>query len=165
MAGLVYLPASAQNFSAYDLIAAVNALRANQGLEPYQVDSGLMSYAQEHSEYQARTGISTHTHSDGLSPRAYGITENIANGTTSFMTLNLVINQIWADAIHMNTMVGYESGFAGVGIATSGDMVYITLDVRPGKSAATLAPSAGTQGSTAWGRRTRRSATTRTPFS
>ncbi len=137
--------ATAQNFTAYDLIAAVNALRASRGLAPYEIDGGLMGYAQEHSEYQARTGISTHTHSDGLSPWAYGVTENIAAGTTSFVTLDWIIYQVWSDSIHMNTMVGYESGFAGVGIAQTGDQVYVTLDVRPGTSAATLAPSGSSQ--------------------
>ncbi len=137
----------AQTFSARDLLAAVNALRAANGLAPYQADGGLMAYAQEHSEYQASIGKNTHVHSDGLSPQAYGVTENIASGGAQYLTLDAIIYQIWADSLHMNTMIGYESGFAGVGIAVSGGTVYVTLDVRPGKSAATLAPSGGTQSS------------------
>ncbi len=118
--GFIYFPiedARAQTFTIYDLLAAVNSLRASYGLAPYEADSSLMTYAQEHSEYQASTGVSTHTHSDGNSPRTYGVTENVAAGTIQFMTLDFVIYQIWADSIHMNTMVGYESGYAGVGIA------------------------------------------------
>lgn len=138
--------AQAQNFSAADVLAAVNALRRSRGLEPYKSDPALMKYAQEHSKYQASIGQSTHTHSDGLSPSAYGITENIAAGTTQFLTVDVIVYQIWADALHMNTMVGYESGFAGVGVAVSGDTVYVTLDVRPGQSAATQAPSGSGQG-------------------
>jgi len=140
-----YHSAHAQTFSASDLLAAVNALRAANGLAPYQADGGLMAYAQEHSEYQASIGTSTHTHSDGLRPQAYGVTENIAAGGSGFLTLDVIIYQIWADSLHMNTMVGYESGYAGVGIAVNGGTVYVTLDVRPGQSAATLAPSSGTQ--------------------
>lgn len=139
--------AQAQTFGVHDLLAAVNALRAARGLPPYQADGGLMAYAQEHSEYQAKINSSTHTHSDGLSPQAYGVTENIAAGNAQFLTLDVIINQIWADSLHMNTMVGYDSGYAGVGIALNGGTVYVTLDVRPGKSAATLAPSGATQAS------------------
>lgn len=141
-----WVAVSAQTFTAYDLLAAVNNLRASNGLAPYQTDGSLMAYAQEHSEYQARTGISTHIHSDGNSPRVYGVTENIASGSIGFMTLDLVMYQIWADSIHMNTMIGYESGSAGVGIAVSGGEVYITLDVRPGTSASALPPNGSTEG-------------------
>jgi LysM repeat protein len=143
------IPARAQSFGAGDVLAAVNALRKASGLTPYQPDSGLMSYAQEHSEYQARTGQSTHTHSDGLRPSAYGITENIAAGSVQSLTTDYIVYQIWADALHMNTMIGYDSGFAGVGVAVNGGTVYVTLDVRPGQSASTLAPSgSGQPGST-----------------
>lgn len=56
---------------------------------------------------------------------------------------DFIVNQIWSDAIHMNTMVGYASGFVGVGIATHGSTTYITLDARPGGSAAISAPRQG----------------------
>lgn len=140
------IPARAQSFSAGDLLAAINALRASRGLPPYQRDGGLMAAAQQHSEYQAQIGQSTHVHSDGLSPSAHGVVENIAAGSAGSLTPSIIVNQIWADALHMNTMIGYETGFAGVGIAVSGGTVYVTLNVRPGQSAATLAPSGPPQG-------------------
>lgn len=146
---LLFIPAVsayAQSFNAGDLLAAVNALRAARGLAPYQRDGELMAYAQKHSEYQAKIGQSTHMHSDGLTSGAYGITENIAAGSVGSLTPNIIINQIWADALHMNTMLGYETGYAGAGIAVSGDTVYVTLNVRPGQSAATLAPPNQTPG-------------------
>jgi LysM repeat protein len=136
--------ASAQTISAFDVIAAVNNLRAQYGLAPYQVDSGLMAYSQQHSEYQASINTSTHTHSDGTTPRSYGVTENIASGTASLLTMDFVIRQIWADSIHMNTMIGYDSGYAGAGVALSGGTVYITLDVRPGESAGAPPSASGT---------------------
>jgi hypothetical protein len=146
------LPARAQSFSANDLIAAVNNLRASRGLAPYQIDGGLMSYAQEHSQYQASINTSTHNHSDGNGPSAYGVTENVAGGDVGYLTLDAVINSIWADPVHMKTMVGYDSGYVGAGIAVGGNTVYVTLDVRPGESAAPqpgapsgAAPPAGTQ--------------------
>lgn len=141
--------ARAQSFSAGDLLAAINALRAARGLPPYQRDGELMAYAQKHSEYQAKIGQSTHVHSDGSTSGAYGITENIAAGSASLLTPNIIISQIWADALHTHTLLGYETGFAGVGIAVSGDTVYVTLDVRPGQSAATLpSPDQAPSGST-----------------
>lgn len=127
---------SAQSFGAGELIAAVNALRAAQGLAPYAVDSGLMAYAQEHSDYQARTGISTHVHSDGTSSASRGIQENIAAGNGQFMSVDFIINQIWADASHRGTMTGYAGGSVGAGIASSGDTIYVTLNVRPSGGAA-----------------------------
>jgi LysM repeat protein len=110
---------------------AVNALRLSRGLAPYVVDPAMMAYAQEHSEYQASIGISTHTHSDGSLPWESGIQENVASGSVDFIDIDFIIYQVWADAVHMKPMVGYASGGMGVGVAISGDTVYYTLDVLP----------------------------------
>lgn len=40
------------------IIEVINRLRAREGLEPNAVDAWIMSYAQEHSDYQAQTGTS-----------------------------------------------------------------------------------------------------------
>ncbi|MDD5466241.1 MAG: CAP domain-containing protein [Anaerolineales bacterium] len=135
-------PASAQNFGAYDLIAAVNALRASQGLAPYTVDAELMAYAQEHSEYQASTDTSTHQHSDGQNSLSRGYLENVAGGDIGYLTVDAIVNQIWADPVHMKTMVGYASGYVGAGVAASSTTVYVTLNVLPGDGAAPAAASA-----------------------
>lgn len=135
--------AAAQSISAAGLIAEINALRASQGLAPYRVDSGLMATAQEHSEYQARIGQGTHTHSGGQNPAGLGLQENIANGSAQMMTSSLVVYQIWADAIHMHTMTAFTGGALGVGVAANGDTVYVTLDVRP-EGAAAAAGNTGT---------------------
>lgn len=132
--------AFAQAYTPYDIINEVNALRANKGLAPYQVDSRLMTWAQEHSEYQASMGVSTHQHKDNTIPWAIGIHENIAAGTVGFITPDIIIYEIWADPVHMDTMVGYTTGLVGVGVAQSGDTVYYTLDVIEGTNSVTVTP-------------------------
>jgi LysM repeat protein len=128
-------PALAQDFSASDVIAAVNDLRAKGSLAPYQVDSGLMDYAQQHSEYQASINTSTHQHSDGTLPWSKGLIENVAAGGAGFLTVNDIISAIWADALHMKTMVGFSSGYIGVGIASNDTTTFVTLDLQPGSAA------------------------------
>jgi LysM repeat protein len=131
---------SAQDLSADDVIAAVNNLRSGAGLPVYKVDPWLMGYAQEHSEYQARIDTSTHQHSDGLLPGARGVWENVAMGDKGYLTVDAILSPIWADPVHMKTMVGFTSGFIGVGVASNDSSTFVTLDVRPGNSAATVAP-------------------------
>jgi LysM repeat protein len=114
--------------SAGDLVSAVNALRAAHALPPYQVDSNLMAFAQEHSEYQASIGTVTHTHIDGSSPEQDNVFENVAEG--SDLAAETVIYSLWSDALHQSTMIGIKTGFIGAGVATSNGISYFTIDVR-----------------------------------
>jgi LysM repeat protein len=124
--------AAPQAITAGEVMALVNELRRSRGLQPYTVDAGITAYAQEHSAYQASIQTSTHLHSDGQTSLAHGLVENVAGGTTGYLTAQAVVYQIWADPVHMKTMVGYTSGAAGVGVASSGGTDYVTLNVRPG---------------------------------
>lgn len=134
--------ASAQYETGYDLVAAVNALRAAYGLEPYTIDYWIMDYAQQHSQYQADTQTSTHTHSDGTNSLSQGLIENVAGGDTGYVTVDIVVNQIWVDWGHLNTIIGYESGQVGGGVANgANNTTYYTLNVRVGqKVTTTLTP-------------------------
>jgi hypothetical protein len=49
----------AQNETPYDLINAINDLRASRGLAPYTIDPWIMEYAQEHAEHMP---LSTRAH-------------------------------------------------------------------------------------------------------
>ena len=142
-------PARAQAPSAYDLIAAVNELRAANGLPAYEVAADLMGYAQSHSDYMASSGNITHTRADGSMPHDYGFIENIAGGTN--LSIQTTIYEFWADALHWNTMVGVSSGTVGAGVSTNGDWIYYTLDVRrTGAGAGTgYTPPAATSGAPA----------------
>ncbi len=122
-----------------ELIQRVNALRAQNGLPPYQTNAILMSVAQAHSEYQASIHQGTHIGPYGDHPRdrvraaGYGggapifVSENIAWGSVSHATPAWAV-QLWTqDAPHLNTMLGSYHD-VGAGCASDGNMIYFTLD-------------------------------------
>ncbi len=132
---MITQPASAQTGTAAELIAGVNALRQNQGLAPYAVDSYLMSYAQSHSDYMASLGTWTHIRADGSTAFDVGIKENVAMGTN--MSVSFCIYTVWSDWVHWETMVGYQTGSVGAGVAVANGNVFYTLNVSPGNTANT----------------------------
>lgn len=115
-------------YSAYDLIAAVNDLRAQNGLPPYQVDAGLMGYAQTHADYMASIASVTHIRADGSRPSDLGIQENIAMGAN--YSPSDVIYTLWTDSAHWNNLVGVAGGYIGAGVAQSGSFIYYAMDIR-----------------------------------
>ncbi|MBN1146985.1 MAG: LysM peptidoglycan-binding domain-containing protein [Anaerolineales bacterium] len=132
-------PERARLNSAYDLIAAVNQLRASNGLPAYQVNAALMAAAQAHSNYQASIGSVTHSGSGGTRPKdraaaaGYGgsatiyVSENIAGGMS--MTYQSAFQMWQGDSLHLNTMLGANYQDVGAGVATAGGMTFFTLDV------------------------------------
>jgi len=161
-------PAHASPSSASEVIALVNQLRASNGLAPYRVDSALMAAAQAHSEYQAANGSITHTGLGGSTPRDRAVAAGYGGGGTIFISENIMGGrnltaaqavQAWqGDAPHLGTMLNPSARDAGVGIATAGDMVYMTLDAGykageantspPSTAPAPAPPAAGTAAAT-----------------
>lgn len=143
----VKMPVQAQAGSATELINAVNQLRQSLGLAPYTVDSFLMGFAQSHSDYMASIGRWTHTRADGTTSFDYGIKENVAMGST--LSAQYVVNTIWADWVHWQTMVGYTTGKVGAGIAVSNGIAYYTLNVLPDDALVSQpVPTSSAQGTT-----------------
>ena len=149
-------PGRAQAGDAYSLIAAVNQLRAANGLPALQVNSILMSVVQAHTDYQAAIGEVTHISADGSRPRdraaaaGYGggatffISENIGGGTN--LSVAEVIGWWQGDDLHLTTMLGANYAEIGAGVAVAGDFVYYTIDTAyvSGGSYVPLATSGAT---------------------
>ncbi len=130
--------------SAYDLIAAVNDLRLNNGLSEISNDGYLMSAAQTQADYLASTcnlSCNGHVGAGGTYARdravaaGYSLTsgmnvvENWA-GRNSSATLSDVIYDTWADADHMAVMLHADAVAVGAGVSVSADgYVYYVLDV------------------------------------
>jgi uncharacterized protein YkwD/LysM repeat protein len=129
-------PQPPQVSSAYDLIEAVNNLRASYGLSAYQPNAILIAAAQAHAEYQASIGTVTHYSADGSSPyqralaAGYAVggwySENIIAGFN--LSAQGAVDAWMGDAPHQNTMLSSTLRDVGAGVATLGDKVYYTLD-------------------------------------
>jgi LysM repeat protein len=142
--------------TAYDLIAAVNDLRANYGLTAIEADSALMNAAQTQADYIAgfcefscngHLGPGGNYARDRAVAAGYPLTtgmnviENWDSGNSA-TTLSEVIYEDWADEDHMNTMLHPDAVAVGAGVSVSADgSLYFILDV------AVLYGSGGSSGS------------------
>ncbi len=146
--------------SPYDLINAVNALRASYGLPPYSISSILMYTAQAQAEFMAATGNVTHFGPGGIGvtdrllaagyPLAGDLSlggfrsENITGGNES-MTAQTAVNQWTGDAPHLNTMISPNLTEIGAGVAVANGRVYYVIDCAlPTTSGASQTAGAGT---------------------
>ena len=149
--------AAAPYFStATELIDAVNALRASNGLPAYAPNSILMGTAQAQAEYNLSIGTMTHISADGLRPferalqSGYAVAGDISLG--GFFAENIVAGvglsaaeavQIWTgDAPHLNTMLSSNLQDIGAGVAVSGNTFYYVIDcgLSTGGTPATFVP-------------------------
>jgi LysM repeat protein len=147
--------------SPYDVIAAVNALRAARGLAALQANGSLMAAAQGHSDYMSANSIISHTGVGGSSPRdravaaGYGggagvtVTENIAVAQVA-TAVDTIVNSIWGDSLHMNTMLSSSYTHIGVGVSVVDGQAYYALkagnisggQVNPSQNSTPAAPGA-----------------------
>ena len=150
-----------------DLIAAVNAYRASNGLPPLEPNTALMRISQSQSDYQALIGACSHTGPDGSRPidRAYAagygsgaiifISENIACLPADLPASEVVAMWAGADPLHLGTLVKAQYKQIGAGVTELDGTAYFTLDVgvvAGGKmptftQAAPAAPGSTPQGS------------------
>jgi LysM repeat protein len=127
----------------YDLVNAVNALRASFGLAPYGISPILMSTAQAQADFMASTGDMTHAGPGGIGlterllaagyPLAGDLSlggfraENITGGDES-MPVEAAVDRWTGDALHLDTMVSQNLTEIGAGVALSGGRVYYVID-------------------------------------
>ena len=133
--------------SPYDVIAAVNELRAGKGLPALEIDGSLMAAAQGQSDYlgstygtnfpswdQGHTGAGgTYARDRAVAagyPLAAGmnVVENWAGGNNSTPLFD-VIYDYWADDAHMSTMITADGVAVGAGVTEGDGYVYYILNV------------------------------------
>ena len=147
--------------SPYDLIAAVNSLRAQSGVAGLSANGALINAAQAHSAYQAAIGTWSHTGTGGTDETARAIAAGYGSGgsvscdeAVAVGNLNNTVNDIvfsfWSDYTHRD-LVLTNSRYVdiGAGVYEQDGLVYYTVDVcvsgsspgnPPGRSASTPAP-------------------------
>lgn len=150
-----FVLSAARYSNAQELAAEVNALRAQNGLPPYQLNPVLMAVAQAHAEYMAATGMVTHYSADGSRPfqRALAAGYPVAGDLTQggFFSENIIAGrnmtaaqavQAWTgDAPHLNTMLADHLTEMGVGVAVQGDVYYYVVDAaRPASGSVAYTP-------------------------
>ncbi len=129
--------------SAYELIDAVNMLRAAHGLTPYKISPILMSTAQAQADYMAASGSVSHAGPGGASvterllaagyPLAGDLalggfrSENITAGNET-MTAEDAVNRWTSDALHLTTMISPSLTEIGAGVSVNGGRVYYVID-------------------------------------
>ena len=128
--------------SGYDVIAAVNALRASYGLASYDIDPILMMAAQTQADYLASTpnfgsghigpgGTDADARAIALGfPYVQGLDINENWGILrEGEPIESLILSGWSDALHMHTMLHDRGQLVGAGVAVSGEVAYVILDV------------------------------------
>ena len=131
------------SLSALELLTEVNDLRAAENLPPYKTNSILMTIAQSHADYIARTGVMTHFDAKGAAPYQRAISagysvagdlsqgglffENIGSGTG--LTVSGIVGVWQDDNEDLQTMISEELKDVGAGVAVAGGVTYYVLDV------------------------------------
>ncbi len=129
--------------SPYDLIAALNELRENQGLNPVEIDGSLMAAAQGQADYLA--SISPNVGDGHSGPGGSRAPDRaVAAGYPLGPGMNVIecwaadapstpisdiIYGTWSDPLHWDTMLAPDATHVGVGIAEGNGLVYYILDL------------------------------------
>jgi LysM repeat protein len=131
------------SYTAYDVIGAVNALRASHGLSAYSANSILMGTAQAQANYMAATGTVTHYGANGSLPyqralaAGYSVENAISNPPGFFsenieggpdLTPDAVVKAWQGDSPHLLTMLSPNLQDIGAGIAVAGGFYYYVID-------------------------------------
>lgn len=136
-AGTAAEPQAAPAARAYDLIAAINDVRASSGLPALETDPILMSVAQAQNDWRLAAGVTTHTGPDGSTPRERATAAGYGGGATVFISEIIVdgTGLTVAGAIewwmgsdpHRNTILSPNYVHVGAGAGESGGVWRYTV--------------------------------------
>jgi LysM repeat protein len=148
------ISAKAQDSRAYDLIAMVNQLRAEQGLPALQINSLLMSAAQSQTDWRVSSGnYITHSGEGGTTPSDRAVAAGYGGGAKIIASENIaytsgfnpqkVVYDLWSDDVHYRTMTNPQYVDIGAGVSDGGGFVHYTIlvGVIAGQARATSTPS------------------------
>ena len=126
--------------SPYDLIAAINAIRSQNGLDAVEADPILMTIAQNQADYISSIQSGGHVDANGGQERdraeAAGFSVASAGGwidecwsaVRDGTAIETMIYNQWSDFDHWYQITNPGSKFVGVGVAESGGLTYYILD-------------------------------------
>ncbi len=148
---------NASSYSAYDVIAAVNAVRAANGLAPFEINGALMAAAQAHSNYQASIGSTTHTGQGGSDVKSRAIAAGYGEGAAVSVIENIygggkatpqqAVAWWQGDSLHLNTLLSTRHTDVGAGVAEANGSIYYTLDVGAVTGGSSSSPATTSSGS------------------
>jgi cell division septation protein DedD len=115
-------------------VAEINALRASKGLAPLQVNANLVAKARSWSAGMAAAGRIWHsTLSDGVTENWRKLGENVGMGGSVDGLHRAFVNS----PHHYENLVDPAFGYVGIGIAMSGDTIFVTevfMQLMPSKA-------------------------------
>ncbi len=130
-------PVFADSQSASEIIARINAYRAQNGLYSYTINQNLMNSAQVQSDHQASIQSVTHTGSGGTSPKDRAFAAGYGNGGTIWVSeiiyggtqasVDTAMSWWKGSSVHNNAMLSSQSLEIGAGVASSGGSTYFTV--------------------------------------
>ena len=136
---------NARSYSAaansYDLLAVINSIRAQNGLNPVSSDPILMTIAQNHAVYISQNPGAGHFDANGGQERdraeAAGFSVSAAGGwidecwaaARNDTAVETMVYNSWSDFDHWYQITNPGAKFAGAGVAESGGMTYYILDM------------------------------------
>jgi len=143
--------------TAAQVIAGVNALRASQGLTPFQTNGTLMSVCQAQSDYMASIGTYSDTDAQGRSSKqrliaagylAVRASENVFEGTNATAQQALAFWQ--GDALHRIALFDPDLRDVGAGVTVSdGVYYYCQIAALSGNASSGSSGTGGTGGTNA----------------
>jgi len=150
LAGMIFTPMGAVRSavaSPYDLVAMVNDVRRNNGLEEIEIHEALMSSAQMQSDYLGSAygtnfpdweaghigaggtrAIDRAIASGYPVPSGGNVLENWAGGNNS-TALSEIVYSYWSDASHWSQMLHPDAVDIGAGITEGDGYVYYILNI------------------------------------